>query len=169
MKTDLTKEELAALLDYDPKTGVFLWRANRPGGVKAGDEAGARFNGYRWISIKGTKYLAHRLAFLFMTGKWPEKYVDHIDGEGLNNAWSNLREATPTENAQNIKKANKNNETGLLGVSPASQGRGFQAQLQVNGENRHLGYYDNELVAAAVYQAAKKLLHTYAPKLKVKG
>ena len=160
-KPTLTREELAELLSYDPKTGVFRWRKNRPGGVKAGDEAGARFNSYRWISIKGTKYLAHRLAFLFMTGKWPAKYVDHIDGEGLNNAWSNLREATPTENAQNIKKANKNSETGLLGVSTASRGRGFQAQIRVNGESHHLGYFDNELVAAAVYDAAKRILHKY--------
>lgn len=169
MKPVLTREELAALLDYDPESGVLRWKVGRRGTARAGDIAGTEFNGYRWISIKGTKYLAHRLAFLFMTGKWPAKFIDHVDGEGLNNAWSNLREASNAQNQQNRQRAKKNSSTGLLGVSRASGGRGFQSQIQVNGENRHLGYYDNELVAGAVYQAAKKLLHTYAPKLKVKG
>lgn len=158
-KPVLTREELAELLSYDPATGVFRWRVNRGGGARAGDVAGTEFGGYCWISIKNRKYLAHRLAFLAMTGAWPSQIVDHIDGEGLNNAWSNLREASKSQNAQNQKKARSDNETGLLGVSPY-RGR-FRARIMVNGQCHHLGTFDSQLVAQAMYLAAKRMLHKY--------
>lgn len=169
-KPVLTREELVELLSYDPGTGVFRWRVNRAGGVKAGDVAGTTSNskGYRLISIKGTKYLAHRVAFFIMTGEWPEKFVDHIDGDRANNAWSNLRDVSNAQNQENRTSANKNNVGGFLGVSPASRGRGYQAQIRARGKNYHLGFYESPELASAVYLATKKLIHEFGPKLKPK-
>lgn len=154
----LTREEVAALLAYDPDTGVFRWRADR-GPVKAGDIAGRLdAKGYRDIRVKGTLYKAHRLAFLLVTGKWPAQHVDHIDGDRQNNRWSNLRDVSNGINAQNLKTAQKNSKTGLLGVSPVKGGR-YQAAITVNGKPRHLGFYDSPEVAHAAYVAAKRLHH----------
>lgn len=152
-----TREEVAALLAYDPDTGVFRWRADR-GGSKAGDEAGTDHNGgYRRIHIKGCQFLAHRLAFLLMEGKWPAEDVDHINGVRDDNRWSNLRDVSRTLNNQNLRSAKKTSKTGLLGVRPF-RGR-FRAQIEVNGQSRHLGIYDSPEVAHAAYVAAKRLHH----------
>ena len=78
---DLTRDEVAALLTYDPETGVFRWKVDRGQRVKVGDIAGTEFNGYRRIRIKGRAFKAHRLAFLLMTGAMPSDQVDHINGQ----------------------------------------------------------------------------------------
>ena len=154
---DLTHDDVAALLSYDPETGALTWKVSR-GTVKAGDVAGrGNGHGYRQIGVKGRSYLAHRLAFLLMTGKWPTLFVDHLNGQRDDNRWSNLREASNEINQQNITQAQKNSATGLLGVVPF-RGR-FKAQITANGQNRHLGTYDSAEVAHAVYVAAKRLLH----------
>ena len=116
----ITAEQLQDRLDYDPQTGEFTWiksmgRVDRTGRV-AGTVA---HNGYIHIGIKtdGKKklYLGHRLAFLWMTGKWPPNEVDHINGERSDNRWCNLRLATRRQNCCN-KAVRKNNKAGITGV-----------------------------------------------------
>lgn len=153
----MTRDELAELLEYDPDTGVFTWKVNR-GGCKAGDIAGSDHNrGYWQIRVKGCRYLAHRLAFLLMTGAMPAGDVDHINGNRADNRWCNLRDVSRTLNNQNQRRAQKDNETGLLGVSP-HRGR-FKAQIRVNGKVRNLGLFDSPEVAHKVYLAHKRLMH----------
>lgn len=89
----LTAERARELLDYDPRTGEFRWKVWNGGGGKAvGDTAGTMTDpGYIKIRIEGQGYFAHRLAWLWMTGSWPERFIIHRDNDKANNAWANLR------------------------------------------------------------------------------
>ena len=93
----LTQQRLKQVLGYDPKTGIFRWKVRRPK-RKPGDQAGClNKEGYVKISVDGASYTAHRLAFFWMTGKWPTPMTDHFNGIRNNNRWENLREVTCEE------------------------------------------------------------------------
>ena len=71
----LTQERLREVLDYNPETGEFRWRARKgvPFWIRPGMLAGGNYGrGYRGITIDGRLYPTHRLAWLWMTGRWPE-------------------------------------------------------------------------------------------------
>src|SRR4051812_10516942 len=121
----LTQERLKELLSYDPLTGVFLWLEDR-GGKRAGDVAGCEKRVYTLISVDDQIYRAHHLAWLYMTGEWPDPFVDHRDLNKHNNIWTNLREATKSQNQANIGLI-KSNKSGFKGVSRyrAGESRGL--------------------------------------------
>ena len=77
----LTAKRLRKWLKYDPATGVFRWRANRHGRVEIGDVAGCivQPKGHRVIGIDDGRYRANRLAWLYMTGKWPKLEINYIN------------------------------------------------------------------------------------------
>lgn len=162
MKDDLTQSQVRELLDYDPETGVFIWRVDRVGGngtvVKAaGSVAGCasmrETNSYLHIVINGRSYGAHRLAWLIMTGSWPAKDIDHKDGDGLNNQWINLREATSSQNCAN-KRLRRDNTSGAKGVSWRPDLGKWKATITAEGKTRHLGFFVDKDDAAAAYEAA---------------
>ena len=125
MSQEITQQELKRVLHYDPETGIFKWivNAGAKGRGRAGDVAGTNDQGYIKIIIAGKKYRAHRLAFLYMNGNFPKNAVDHIDGNRGNNKWTNLREATVTDNNRNMRLYRRN-VTGLHGVQPGYTKRG---------------------------------------------
>ena len=98
-----TQQELKRQLHYNPETGVFTWLVSNNNRIRVGDKAGAVSSGksYCRIKINGKSYGAHRLAFFYMHGEFPLKDVDHVDGNGLNNKWLNLRQVTHQENQKN--------------------------------------------------------------------
>lgn len=91
-------------------------------------------------NIDGKSYLAHRLAFYLVKGEWPENQIDHIDGNGLNNKWENLRHATHSENQRN-RKLNKNNKSGFCGCYWNKREKKWRAQAMVNGKMTYIGSF----------------------------
>ena len=100
---DLTAERLREVLAYDAETGVFTWRDNRGSRAPAGSVAGnvSHQRGYRQIRVDYNRYLAHRLAWLYVYGEWPAAQIDHINGQTEDNRIVNLRPATQRQNCLN--------------------------------------------------------------------
>lgn len=160
---DLTVPVLRFLLHYDPESGVFTWRISRQGsGAKPGKIAGAiGKNGYIYIGVERARWLAHRLAFFYMTGSVPS-LVDHVDGVKTNNRWSNLRAATRQMNAQNTRRPHRANSSGFLGVSWSSVNKAnpWLAQIKPSGKStKNLGFFATPEEAHAAYLEAKRRLH----------
>lgn len=144
----ISAEYLRSLLDYDPNTGVFRRRVARKG-VSVGDEPGYEDHiGYRRISIDRKNYLAHRLAWLWMTGEWPELDIDHRDGCPANNRWSNLRQATKSQNLMNQQSR---------GVRLTPVGR-WEAYIFSGPKYKYLGTFDDECAAIARRTTAEREL-----------
>jgi len=105
------------ILSYNIITGVFTWKIKKSN-KKAGSIAGrTNTKGYRYITINKKSYAAHRLAWLLVTNKDPYPYeIDHIDGNKGNNAFNNLRQATPQQNSCN-RKLGSNNSSGYKSIT----------------------------------------------------
>jgi hypothetical protein len=150
----ITQQRLHELLRYNPKTGLFTWRFRVSNRVHVGKIAGTpRANGYIAIRVDGRIYLAHRLAFLYMSGALPPSDidVDHEDTDPSNNRWANLRFSTHSENLHN-SRLNKRNTSGFKGVRPYLAR--FQARIAINKQQIHLGTFDTAEEAHAAYAAA---------------
>lgn len=156
---DLTAARLRQRLLYDRDTGVFKWRD----GPKEGRIAGRVHVGYRCIKIDSVEYFAHRLAWLHEHGEWPKEYIDHIDGDKLNNAAANLREASAAQNAQNLARQRRHTKSGLLGATWHAKLGKWQASIRHEGKLHYLGLKDTADAAHALYLSAKKQMHTFNP------
>ncbi len=152
------------LLDYCPGTGVFRWRvpAGRYGHIPAGTIAGrtSEANGYHHIHVGGALKAAHRLAWLWMTGEWPKEEIDHRNRQRADNRWSNLREATTAQNLQN-KNRYRNNTSGCPGVHWRPTVGKWQARIGVHGKRISLGHWATAEEAAAAYERAKPIYHSF--------
>lgn len=149
----LTQERLRALLDYNAVTGEFTWRSpgmGRSADLRAGSVAKI---GYVYIAVDGRKQLAHRLAWLWMTGAFPNGPIDHRDGRRDNNAFSNLREADAFLNGANMRR-HKRNTTGYKGVVKVDGCNLWTARIKAFGEHRYIGSFDSPEAAHAAYCAA---------------
>jgi hypothetical protein len=155
----ITQEQLKEILEYNPDTGVFTWKKTVNSRAVIGSVAGYKINeGYIQISIYGKKYRAHRLAFLYMTGKWPKELVDHVNQIKDDNRYINLREATVSQNNINSKKQ-KNNKSGYRGVYWDSKNQIWRVQIKYKSKHRYLGRYADIKEAASVYKAAALKLY----------
>jgi hypothetical protein len=158
---ELTQDQLKELLHYDPETGIFRWRFGNGRNVKPWDIAGGD-NGLGYIKIRvlKTRISAHRLAWLYITGKLPKHEVDHKDGIRSNNAWGNLREATRKQNMEN-RYLNKNNTSGFTGVTWNAKQQRWAASIGHNKKLIHLGSFKTAEEAAKVAADKRSELHTH--------
>lgn len=149
----ITADQLRVFFRYDPETGVFtrLFSTHGKGGKKPlGGVAGfAAPDGRYYIDIKGRRYAAHRLAWLYMTGEWPNE-VDHKDCDPLNNRWVNLRLATRSQNNANVR-AKRHNTSGHKGVSWDRDRKLWRAQICVEKKRMMLGRFERVEDAARAY------------------
>ncbi len=158
----LDQSNLKKLLNYDPSTGVFIWRVSR-GRVRAGSIAGCvKPDGYRKIVFNKAQFLAHRLVWLYVHGRFPKDDIDHINGIPDDNRLCNLRKATRAENHQN-RSIDHKNTSGFPGVYYHKASGKWMARISVNKKRKCLGYYDAPQFAGAAYLAAKVELHTFSP------
>ena len=154
----LSAEKARRLLSYDPATGD-LTRLVTRGSARRGTVAGDRTpRGHVTVSIDGHGYRAHRLAWLIVTGEWPEHEIDHINGDRADNRWTNLRSANHAQNQQN-KRLDKNNKSGVRGAVWDQANRAYRVTIWSFGKQYNLGYYPNLQEAAAVRLAAELELH----------
>lgn len=161
MSEELTVERLKEVLKYEAATGLFWW-IERKQGRTTNKPAGCvnKIHGYALIGIDGKLYKAHRLAWFYINGKWPDHMIDHINGIKHDNRIENLRDVTRDINGQNQHKATKQNKsTGLLGVYYDAQRKKYSAQITVNGSTKHLGRFNTPQEAHQVYLEAKRQYH----------
>ena len=152
----LTIEDLRRHLTYDEWSGQFT-RALSLNRHKKGEVAGKKdTNGHIQIFVNGRYYLAHRCAWLWSYGVWPDHDIDHINGDRSDNRLANLRKATRSQNCSNSKLRADNN-IGLKGVS-IQKGR-YRAQIQVKGKKQFLGMFSTPEEAHEAYCKAAQSLH----------
>lgn len=164
--SDLTNERLKELLEYKPGDGVFVRRCTAGGQVKGSVAGSINSAGYRLISVDGSLYVSSRLAFFYMTGSWPKEVIDHINGNRDDDRWSNLREATLSQNAINSKVSTRNT-SGVVGVGWSKRNRKWIAHIRINKKHKQLGYYKTKQEAIeARKQAEKEHYGDYAPREK---
>mgnify|MGYP003654826110 CR=1 FL=1 len=151
-----------SLFEYVPEIGDLTWRVQTkltPKGKRAGTVSAqklGKYTSYINVSVFGDRYKAHRVIWLLQTGEWPKKYIDHIDGNGLNNKWSNLRVATPSQNLMN-QKVRSDSTSGVKGVSYDKKRKMWYVYIDVNNKRKHLGRYDTKEEAAAIRASAEKI------------
>jgi hypothetical protein len=155
----LTQERLKQLLDYDPLTGEFSWRVAGGKRVHIGDTAGhINQKGYIVIGIDWRVHMAHRLAWLYVYGCFPSKYIDHLNGVNTDNRIANLRDVSTQTNNQNRRKAFKSNKaSGVLGVYK-NKGK-WRAMIGHNGKAISVGNFHTIEEASDAYIAAKRKIH----------
>ena len=166
----LTVERLREVLDYDPETGIFTWRfrqkASRGWNTKhAGKRAGSVDKHdslvYLRISIDGVDYKAHRLAWLYSYGAWPQNQIDHRDGDGLNNRLENLRDVADALNMVN-KVVYRNSPSGVSGVTWRSDRGKWLAGVHKGGKLHWIGLF-TDLADAETAVIAKRAELGFSP------
>jgi hypothetical protein len=149
-------EDLKRLLSYDPSTGIVRW-VNPPfthpqlAGCVAGT-LGLSKSGklYCSVTINGLRYKRSRIAYAFMCGRWPEKQMDHINGDSTDDRWGNLRAATSAENNHNHRHRCGKPIRGIR-----KHNSGWQARLG----QKSLGVFPDEASARAACVLARRLAY----------
>lgn len=152
-------ERLNEILFYDEEDGELYCRIDR-GPRKAGMLAGClnKTGLHVVIAIDGVRYLAHRIVWKMKTGRDPLQDIDHKDTDGTNNRWDNLREATPSQNLQNMSLS-KANTSGVKGVSFDRDLGKWCAEIMKDRKRYKLGYFVELDDAKKVIEMARAELH----------
>jgi hypothetical protein len=155
----LTQKRLKQLLHYNPETGIFTrLTSNRK--QKTGDIAGGLNTiGYWTIHVDNARRYAHRLAWLYVHGAWPNGDIDHINGNRADCKISNLRDVPHKINMQNSTKPRSNNKTGFLGVHWSGTRNKFIAKIKTDNKSKHIGCFDTSEEAYAAYVSEKRICH----------
>lgn len=151
---------LRKVLHYNRTTGEFFWRVDRGRKIKAGMRAGCFQKsdpGYVVIRLGDKLYLAHRLAWFYVKGVWP-RWIDHINGRRTDNSWKNLRDVTPTQSGQNVRR-HKDALSQFKGIRRDCTGKRWEAVIFTQGKRKWLGTHDTEAGAATLYDRAARKFH----------
>ena len=153
-------ELLRIEVSYNPNTGTFTYINNLFRSFKSTEAGYIGSDGYIHISINGKDYKAHRLAYALMLGHFPSDgfVVDHINGDKLDNRWSNLRLATHAQNIQN-SKLRSDNSSGFKGVTYRKSHKKFIGQVNFNGKPYYTGFYSRAEDCAAELKNIRENLH----------
>jgi hypothetical protein len=157
-RTDLTAEFVRDVFNYNSITGKLTWKIRLSNKCMIGSEVGhIDKDGYRVVGIQRRRYYVQRIIWLWVTGEWPEREIDHEDMNRANNIWTNLRVATTSQNQYNCL-AHKHNTSGFKGVSYNKNAGRYEARIRLVGRLIHLGLFDTAEDAAVAYvEAAKRI------------
>lgn len=137
----ITHKKLKGLMRYDPNSGKFYRLVSRGGNAIKGSIAGSKDkHGYIIIQINGIRYKAHRLAWFYIEGYWPEHQIDHINRIKDDNKWCNLRHVTASCNNINraVFKKSKSNVVGVI-----KERNKWRVRIKVKDKYKHIGCFDN--------------------------
>jgi hypothetical protein len=154
----LTQARLQEVLRYEPETGEFFWRVPRGRPDYIGKRAGwITSTGYRGIMIDDRSYQAHRLAWLYVYGAFPESAIDHKNRQRVDNRITNLRLASTSQNSANGKS--RLSHGGLKGAYWFGRYKKWSSVVSCNGKRHFLGYFATAEEAHAAYCEAARKLH----------
>lgn len=157
---EITGSFLERKLRYNPDTGDFIKIDKSWGRQKTGDKLGciSKHNGYVYLTLGAYHILAHRLAWIYMTGKWPVEHIDHINSIRHDNNWNNLREAT---NAQNLwgSRLQIRNSSGKKGVMWSKTHQRWDVFIGVNKRSIYLGRFKELEKAIKAREEGEKRYH----------
>lgn len=137
----LTYERARELFNYEPASGVLTWRVNKGSrGINGAVISSVSTQGYLRVSVSKKSYLVHRIAFLLMTGRWPDEQIDHANGVRTDNRWENLRPATSHQNTMN-QGVRDDNTSGIKGVYFCKKRKKWVAQIVIHGQCYNLGRF----------------------------
>jgi len=146
-----SRERLLELFYYDKDTGLFTRRIATAKRSKVGEVAGGiQYFGHVSIRIDGRRWLAHRLAWLYVHGVWPNSDIDHVNGNPGDNRIVNLRLATVSQNLANARRR-KDNSSGYKGVTFHRQSGKWRAVVCVGGKSISLGLHATAKEASDAY------------------
>lgn len=149
--------ELMEYLKYSD--GKLIWIKSRSNRTPVGSEAGSMHkSGYKVFGFFGFDFKVHRVIWAISNGKWPEMYVDHINGNTSDNRIENLREASTCENTRNMKKPS-HNTSGIKGVGFCKQTGKYTAWIWVNNKKIWLGRHATKEEARKAYLEASNHYH----------
>ena len=148
----ITVDRLKYLFEYrDGKVyrRVDVQGARYPAGSRAGCEVSAKSVKMRTIRIDGVACLEHRVVYALVHGSWPEQFIDHQNGDTLDNRVENLRDVSNRENTLN-RKLHKSNTSGIAGVYWCNAVNRWAARIRVNYKGIYLGSFSciEETIAA---------------------
>jgi hypothetical protein len=155
METIITQQDLHEIMNYDKSTGHFSWKKKRRG-VSTNKTLGTDNGfGYLRITVLGKSYYAHRLAWLYVHGCWPDQ-IDHINGVKSDNRIKNLRSVTVEQNNQNILKPRSGSKSQILGVSWHKKSKKWQAHICIYKQKKYLGLFSSIEEAQKAYLSEKE-------------
>jgi hypothetical protein len=137
----MNQSQLKEILDYDRETGIFRWAKDVGSRARKGCAAGG-YNtvGYIAMQVKGRRYYAHRLAWLYCYGDFPSQ-IDHINHNKSDNSISNLRAVSGSDNKKN-SPIQANNKSGCTGVHWNNRDGNWISQIRAEGVSTHLGVFE---------------------------
>ena len=136
----LNFDRLNEVLYYDLSVNHFRWKIKPNWSIKIGAIAGCLHSNGRWIiKIDGKNHFEHRLIWLYHTGVWPKKHIDHINGNPSDNRLENLREATRSQNLLNRGVQKNNKSTGHKNICPNNSG--YKVECRLDRKLHYLGTF----------------------------
>jgi hypothetical protein len=126
-------------------------------------------DGYRRVRVDGQYIYVHQVVWILHEGEIPEGlFIDHIDGDRLNNARYNLRLATPRENQQN-KARQQNGTSKYKGVWYDAKKAVWKASIRIEKARYYIGQFRTEEEAAIAYDGIAIEIHGKFAKLNLPG
>ena len=161
----LSQHELQSIFEYDPFTGTVFWKQGRSNMIKGSIAGCIHPSGYKVVTVNSKTHKLHRIIWNMFVGPIPKGfYIDHINGNKIDNRIENLRLATNSQNQQN-RPAPKNSSSGYRGVTWHKAAKKWMSRICCNGKRITIGLFETPEDAYKAYQREAKKLFTHIDRL----